>query len=71
MLHFCFASFVSGCSYAVEDGPDIFPIPNLGKIPQPCLVSHTLGVLVALTAVATYVALFNSKASVPHIQRSE
>eukprot|EP00522_Entomoneis_paludosa_P005361 CAMPEP_0172472584 /NCGR_PEP_ID=MMETSP1065-20121228/68416_1 /TAXON_ID=265537 /ORGANISM="Amphiprora paludosa, Strain CCMP125" /LENGTH=160 /DNA_ID=CAMNT_0013230731 /DNA_START=538 /DNA_END=1020 /DNA_ORIENTATION=- len=51
-----------GCSYKVDE-PDTFPLPRLEKIPPMCLVSHTLGLLVASTAVATYVALYNGKIS--------
>ncbi|KAL7563321.1 hypothetical protein ACA910_016678 [Epithemia clementina (nom. ined.)] len=43
-----------GCSYEVDE-VNIFP--EIRKIPDTCLVSHTLGLLVFLTMVCTFVAL--------------
>mmetsp|Transcript_6190 Transcript_6190/g.12720 ORF Transcript_6190/g.12720 Transcript_6190/m.12720 type:complete len:328 (-) Transcript_6190:146-1129(-) len=45
-----------GCGYKV-DSPDLFPIQHIGKIPNACLVSHTLGLLIFMTMIAVGLAL--------------
>lgn len=43
--------FVS-CAYTV-DSADVPPSFNIGKIPHPCIISHTLGIVVLLIGVCT------------------